>query len=313
MKWLCPSALCLIVLSSACWDQPEEEEPENLPPYACLEIGSEADPVTGMPIWFDATRSDDDDGVIASYVWSFGDGTVVGGEAQLAHIYETAGEYLVGLEVTDDSGDTAYESAWLTVGAVATAHITADSAVLFGVPATFDGTGSTTTGGELEWYAWDMGDGQVEYGPVVTHTYGYPGEYVVMLYVDGDDDVSTQVEQFVDVYVPSFEGTWSWALAEDGQPGPPCSAFPSAPVAFYEGSSGDPRAFFVVQGEGANALEYDGRLDTLDFVVGRSGPFSSFTVAGTFTSPSTFTGTFSEDPDSHETCPDRAILGTKLP
>ena len=158
-----------------------------------------------------------------------------------------------------------------------------------------------------------MGDGETEDGAVVTHTYTYPGEYAVTLFVQDADDLSAQAESIVDVLAPSFEGAWSWAAAEDGQPAPPCSAFPSEPLTIYEGGPGAAHAFFIVQGEGAGELEYSGRLDTLDFVVGRSGALSYFTVAGTFTSPSTFTGTFAEDPNSADACPDRAINGTKLP
>jgi PKD repeat protein len=52
---------------------------------------------------FDGTGSSDPDGSVASYAWSFGDGTS-GSGASPNHTYASAGSYTVALTVTDDAG-----------------------------------------------------------------------------------------------------------------------------------------------------------------------------------------------------------------
>lgn len=52
---------------------------------------------------FDGSASTDSDGTIASYAWSFGDGTT-GTGVKPAHAYATAGSYSVSLRVTDNRG-----------------------------------------------------------------------------------------------------------------------------------------------------------------------------------------------------------------
>jgi len=74
----------------------------NLNPNATFTV----DPVTGeapLKVSFDASTSDDRDGSIVSYDWSFGDGSNGSGETT-THTYESAGEYTVELTVKDDDG-----------------------------------------------------------------------------------------------------------------------------------------------------------------------------------------------------------------
>lgn len=56
----------------------------------------------------------DDDGVITSFAWDFGDGTSGTGDCA-EHVYSQAGTYTVTLTVTDDRGATGSTSATLTV------------------------------------------------------------------------------------------------------------------------------------------------------------------------------------------------------
>lgn len=75
-------------------------------------------PYTGIeqePITFSAGASSDPDGTIATYAWTFGDGTTGSGVAP-THTYPTAGEYTVGLVVEDNAGNRT--RAWSTVTVV---------------------------------------------------------------------------------------------------------------------------------------------------------------------------------------------------
>jgi len=66
-------------------------------------------PHTGQNVRFDASLSADLDGKITAYHWNFGDGTEERGQPQnyIDHIFSTAGDYIVNLEVTDNNGQTA--------------------------------------------------------------------------------------------------------------------------------------------------------------------------------------------------------------
>ncbi|AWB86574.1 hypothetical protein C3E77_08055 [Mycetocola zhujimingii] len=65
---------------------------------------------SGSSVEVSAASSLDSDGVISEYLWDFGDGTFASGvDAQ--HTYETPGEYLITLVVTDDSGNKSFASA----------------------------------------------------------------------------------------------------------------------------------------------------------------------------------------------------------
>ena len=70
--------------------------------------------VANTPVAFDATRSSDLDGTIASYSWDFGDGGTATG-ASPRHTYTAEGNYSVKLTVTDDKGVPASVTQALTV------------------------------------------------------------------------------------------------------------------------------------------------------------------------------------------------------
>ncbi len=64
----------------------------------------------GDIVSFDAKGSQDEDGEIVSYSYSFGDGTTAEGaddDAKVEHAYTQGGEYIVTLTVTDDGNDRA--------------------------------------------------------------------------------------------------------------------------------------------------------------------------------------------------------------
>jgi PKD repeat protein len=74
------------------------------PPVASFSYSPTA-PVVAQAVSFDSSSSTDSDGLIDSYVWSFGDGSAGSGAAP-QHAYAKAGSYTVRLTVTDTSGAT---------------------------------------------------------------------------------------------------------------------------------------------------------------------------------------------------------------
>lgn len=92
-----------------------ETPSSNQPPVARIA----ADPISGTPplaVHFDGTTSSDPDGTIASYAWSFGDGSSGSGSV-IDHTYASAGTYTATLTVTDNQGATGSAQATITAGA----------------------------------------------------------------------------------------------------------------------------------------------------------------------------------------------------
>lgn len=78
--------------------------PPNLPPVAA----AQADATSGnvpLVVNFTSTGSDDLDGTIENFAWTFGDGNVGSGPAP-THTYTVPGDYTATLTVTDDDGET---------------------------------------------------------------------------------------------------------------------------------------------------------------------------------------------------------------
>ncbi len=84
----------------------------NLPPVA--EANGPYSGTAGSPISLSSAGSSDPDGSIASYSWSFSDGTT-STQANPAKSFTSAGSYIATLTVTDNQGATAVDQASVTV------------------------------------------------------------------------------------------------------------------------------------------------------------------------------------------------------
>lgn len=96
----------------------------------------------GLSVSVDGTASNDPDGSIASYAWTFGDGGTAAG-ATAGHAYAAAGTYTVTLTVTDNRGGQGTTSKPVTVTAT-TGTVLAKDAFERSVAS---GWGAATTGG----------------------------------------------------------------------------------------------------------------------------------------------------------------------
>jgi subtilisin family serine protease len=100
-------------------EPPPNESPTATFTYSC----------TNLSCSFNAAGSSDSDGTIASYAWSFGDGTT-GAGATPEKTYAAAGSYAVLLTVTDDDGASGTASSTVTVASptgAATVSLTGSS------------------------------------------------------------------------------------------------------------------------------------------------------------------------------------------
>ena len=85
----------------------------NQPPTAVIS----AVPTTGvapLSVAFNSSGSSDPDGTIATWAWSFGDGTSGSGPV-ITHVYSAAGFYIATLTVTDNGGASSTTSATISV------------------------------------------------------------------------------------------------------------------------------------------------------------------------------------------------------
>lgn len=127
---------------------------------------------------------------IVAYDWDFGSGRTATG-VTTSKRYDTAGSYVVTLQVTDDTGQTGTTSQTVQVqapaggGAPVPEFTFSPTAPVSTQDIFFDGSATRDAGNPCTAcsYAWTMGDGASKSGLRVTHAYSSPGAYVVTLAV----------------------------------------------------------------------------------------------------------------------------------
>jgi PKD repeat protein len=196
-------------INSAAIDAPAG--PVNQPPLAAISASATSGTVP-LTVAFTAVASDPD-GSIASYAWTFGDGSTAS-TSSASRTYSTAGTYIVTLTVTDDDGATASASATITVHAPPQVSITATPtsgapplAVAFTSSVVVSGGGTAT-------YNWTFGDGGTATTPSATHTYASAGSYLARLTV-------------TDVYGGTGSATATISATSSAPPPPPPPPPPS--------------------------------------------------------------------------------------
>jgi PKD repeat protein len=145
----------------------------------------------GQPIHFDARASNDPDGSISKYEWTFGDGANATG-VQVDHTYNSDGNFTATLKVTDNKGGQSSATRALVVENVRAPIAVYDVDPNNGNTSTvfrFDGTRSRDDGRIIE-YLWEFGDGKRDTGKVVRHQFETSREYSVKLKVKDNDGLS---------------------------------------------------------------------------------------------------------------------------
>jgi PKD repeat protein len=240
----------------------------NIPPNA-VATGNPTSGTAPLTVQFNGSGSTDNDGTIASYAWTFGDGGT-SSAVNPQRIYNTAGNYSARLIVTDNQGakDTAFvqiqvQTANQPPNAVATANPTSGNAPL---AVQFTGSGSSDPNGTISSYAWTFGDGGTSSTINPQYTYNAAGSYSARLIVT--DNQGAKDTAFVQIQV---QGT--------------VNQRPNA-VATANPSSGG--VSLKVQFTGSGSTDNDGTISTYAWNFGDGGtssatnPQRTYTTAGSY-------------------------------
>jgi PKD repeat protein len=170
---------------------------------------------SGLSCNFTSTSSDPD-GSIASYAWTFGDGTTSTAQNP-SHTYAAGGTYAVTLTVTDNQGaQSAPTSKTVTVTAAnqsPTANFTSSCS---GLSCNFTST-SSDPDGSISAYSWTFGDGATSTAQSPSHSYAAGGTYTVTLRVtDNQGAQSTTTSKSVTVTAPNQPPTASFTSSCSG-------------------------------------------------------------------------------------------------
>ncbi len=218
------------------------------PPSAALAVT----PSTGtapLPVTADASGSTPGTYPIATYTFTFGDGTTVGPQAgaQATHTYGSGGSYSVTVAVTDSIGTTATAAQSVTAVSSPTARLTvtpASGTTPLGVTA--DASTSSAGTNPIASYSFAFGDG-ITVGPQAlaqaSHTYTVGGAYTVTVTVsDSAGTTSTASRSVTAVSPPSAaltvtptSGTIPLAVTADAS----ASTAGSDPIVSYTFTFGD--------------------------------------------------------------------------
>ncbi|MBB5935538.1 PKD domain-containing protein [Streptomyces zagrosensis] len=169
--------------------------PRSAPPGEPVARFHASCPTGSLTCTLDGSASSAENGDIATYAWSFGDGE--NGDGKVAqHAYAQRGTYTVRLTVTDAQGRSGSTEQPVRVGDTSggqppTASLTVDCGT--SLSCAFDGTGSSDPDSDITTYTWDFGDGTGGTGASARHTYpARNGTYTVKLAVtDGSGNTDT--------------------------------------------------------------------------------------------------------------------------
>ena len=252
------------------------DAPPNQAPNAAAAATT---PTTGkapLTVSFSSAGTNDPDGTISSYAWSFSDGGT-STSPNPSHTFAAAGNHSATLVVTDNDGGT--DTA--TVNGIVAVPNQAPTAVAAGTPLTitegqsvaFSSAGSGDADGGITSYSWNFGDSSpLSSAQNPSHTYTTPGSFTATLTVTDAEGASGQATVNVTVLVND----------------PPTAAANATPV-----SGARP---LVVAFSSAASVDAGGSIVGYSWDFGDSTPDSTqadpshtYTSAGSFTATLTVT------------------------
>jgi photosystem II stability/assembly factor-like uncharacterized protein/PKD repeat protein len=119
--------------------------------------------------------------LLISYTWNFGDGNFGSGDS-ISHTYTNNGTYNA-FAVAHINGTTCYDTIFqnVVVSSISLCNISPVANISYG-PNGFATFQASSNAGAWTSYIWHFGDGGIDSGSIVTHTYAGTGPYNVKLY-----------------------------------------------------------------------------------------------------------------------------------
>lgn len=171
--------------------------------------------MTDLTVAVDGTTSSDPEGAIASYNWSFGDGTT-GTGATASHTYALPGTYTVMLSVTDAGGKSSTTAQQVVAVAPNQLPKAAFTSLGTGLNLSVDASTSSDPDGAIATYAWTFGDGATATGKTATHAYAMSGTYTVSLTVTDNRGGSAMATKQIAVLGPNVLPTAVFTSTTNG-------------------------------------------------------------------------------------------------
>lgn len=159
--------------------------------------------INNLTVNTDASGSSDPNGPIASYSWTFGDGSS-GTGVTAQHVYAAAGSYIVRLTVVDGDGSSATTTRTVTATAPPPNQppVAAFTSSTQQLTVSVDAATSGDPDGTISSYAWDFGDSATAPGKTAAHAYASGGSYPVTLTVTDNIGAVSSVTNSVTVTDP---------------------------------------------------------------------------------------------------------------
>ncbi len=201
--------------------------PSNDPPTA--DAGGPYSDYANNSIIFDGSASNDTDGSITNYTWSFGDDSNGYGVTP-THTYTNQGNYTVTLTVKDNEGATDTDTTSATIseepaGDNPVAVFTAPAQAVTNETISFYGSGSYDPDGTITNYTWTFDDGTISYGENPTHAYVLPDTYVITLTVTDDDGKTDTALKTISIYPGESIDIDNGYLVDEDEDGEPDAFF----------------------------------------------------------------------------------------
>jgi PKD repeat protein len=188
---------------------------DNDPPASVITGPDSAE--TDELIPFNASSSNDPDGTIAFYRWSFGDGSNIINDKTPEHMYDDPGVYNVSLVVIDDNGSSASSTKQITISAQKndppTANVNGPYTTEANTYISFTSLGSSDPDPHDDLtYEWSFGDGNSSSQQHPTYKYSNGGNYSVNLTVTDEHGLSDSSSTYALIIQPKKESTPGFEL-----------------------------------------------------------------------------------------------------